>query len=476
MSSQQNDINDGFSSRFLDSLEAFWNRMRPAQLFVGSFVLLIVVGTLGFLVLPGLYTGEGLGLIDALFTATSAVCVTGLIVVDTATYFTFAGQVWILLLIQLGGLGMITLASIIITALNQRLSLRSHALATGVELLGARISAGELIRRVVLFTFLIEGIGALLLWVWWGVSNGEWGNIWPAVFHSISAFCNAGFSTWSDSLMGLQRDPVSLAIVMWLIVLGGIGFVVMSDLDQWWKSRRLPQPHRISLHSRVTLVATLILIVGGWLLFALFEWNVTLEGLPALDRLANSLFMSVTSRTAGFNSIDYGAASDSSNFLTILLMSVGGSPGSTAGGLKTTTFAVITVIAWSRFRGMTATSVAGRTLPESTVQGAVGFFTLGFALITMGIFAFITLETPYVSHRAAQGTFLPHMFEAVSAFNTVGLSMGITGGLDTTGKWITIVLMFIGRVGPLTLLAAIAARSHRSVSKIRYASEDVMVG
>lgn len=470
------DNNVGLAARFLARSWVFWSNLRPAQLFVGSFVLLILFGTLGFLFLPGLYTGQELGLIDALFTATSAVCVTGLIVVDTATYFTTAGQIWILILIQLGGLGMITLASIIIVALNQRLSLRSHALATGVELLGARITAGELVRRVVLFTLLIEGAGAVALWLWWGICSGGWGSFWPALFHSISAFCNAGFSTWSDSLVGMQRDPISLCIVMALIVLGGIGFVVMSDVYQWWRSRLQPRPHRISLHTWVTLSATLILILAGWVFFSIFEWNVTLQGLPTPDRLVNSLFMSITTRTAGFNSINYAEATDSSNFLTILLMSVGGSPGSTAGGLKTTTFAVVVIVAWSRLRGMVSASVAGRTLPESTVQQAVGFFTLGFALITLGIFAFTTLEIPYVSHRSSQGEFLPYMFEAVSAFNTVGLSMGITGGLDTTGKWITIILMFIGRVGPLSLLAAIAARSHRSVSKIRYATEDVMIG
>lgn len=473
----------GFDRTSADGIGAFslfrmlWRRLRPPQLFVGSFLLLIVIGTLGFLLLPGIYTGERLGLLDALFTSTSAVCVTGLIVVDTSTYFTTAGQVWILILIQLGGLGMITLASIIITVLNQRLSLRSRELATGVELLGTRISAGELVKRIVLFTAVIEGAGFLLLWIRWGISDGFLASFWPALFHSISAFCNAGFSTWSDSLMGKQSDPIGLTVVMGLIILGGLGFVVMSDLHQWWDARRdKGQYARISLHTKVVLITTGILIVGGWMMFTMFEWNVALSGLSPFDKMVNSLFMSVTSRTAGFNSIDYGSATDSTNFLTILFMSVGGSPGSTAGGLKTTTIAILFFVAWSRLRGIQATSFWGRTIPDDTVQQSVGLFTLGFILITAGVFAFTTLEIPYVSHSSFKVGFLPYMFEAASAFNTVGLSMGVTDGLTTPGKWITIVLMFIGRVGPLTLLAAIAMRSNRPVSRIRYASEDVMIG
>ena len=453
-----------------------WNRMRPAQLFVGSFLVLIAIGTLGFMLLPGLYTGQELGWLDAFFTATSAVCVTGLIVVDTATYFTTLGQIWILLLIQLGGLGIITLGSLIITALNQRLPLRTHALATGIEVLGNRITAGDLVRRVVIFTLAIELVGVLAFWLWWGVHSNMETTFWPALFHSISAFCNAGFSTWSDSLTRFQQDPVSLGIFGMLIILGGIGFVVMSDLGQWWESRRQRPRHRLSLHTKITLFATLFLLVSGWILFTIFEWEVTFSSLGSLDRITNGFFMSATSRTAGFNTIDYGAASDSSNFLTILLMSIGGSPGSTAGGLKTTTIAVLLIVAWSRLRGMKSVSIFGRSLPEDTVQHAVGFFTLGFVLITLGIFAFTTLELPYVSHKVTERGFLPYMFETVSAFNTVGISMGATALLATQGKIITIILMFIGRVGPLSLIAAIAARSHRSISKIKYATEDVMIG
>ena len=386
------------------------------------------------------------------------------------------GQIWILLLIQLGGLGIITLGSLIITALNQRLPLRSHALASGVEVLGTKITPGELVRRVVIFTLVIELLGALSLWIWWGM-NGDWGgSFWPALFHSISAFCTAGFSTWTDSLIRFQRDPVSIGIFSLLIILGGIGFVVMSDLGQWWQHRRQRPGHRLSLHTKITVCTSLILIFAGWILFTMFEWEVTFASLSPPDRFVNGFFMSVTARTAGFNTIDYGAASDSSNFLTILLMSIGGSPGSTAGGLKTTTIALIILVAWARLRGMKSASAFGRSLPGDTVQQAVGFFTLGFALITLGIFAFTTLELPFISHRLTERGFLPYMFETVSAFNTVGLSMGVTPMLETEGKIITIILMFIGRVGPLTLIAAIAARSHRAISKVRYAKEDVLIG
>jgi trk system potassium uptake protein len=453
-----------------------WRQLSAPQLFVGSFAFLILVGTLGFKTLPGLYTGEPLGWLDALFTATSAVCVTGLIVVDTATYFTTAGQAWVLLLIQLGGLGMIAFTTLIILALGRRLSLRHETLSTGAAEVTPHLDYRRLTRDVIRFTFAFEAAGALLLYLLWGRRFG-WGDAaWHALFHSISAFCNAGFSTFSDSLVAFQHAPLTLAVVMVLIVAGGIGFLTLEELYLRRNAGREGRAFRISLHSRIVLLTTAVLLLVGWVLFTALEWRLTLAEMPVWARPLNGLFMSVTARTAGFNTIDYAEAGSGTNFFTILLMSIGGSPGSTAGGLKTTTFALIGLLAWSRFRGQEITSLWGRSVPEETVQRAVGLFAVAFGVVTAAILGYVSIELGNVPHSAAPVGFLPYMFEAASAFNTVGLSMGVTGELSTPGRWLTILLMYVGRVGPLTFAAAIALARPTSRGQFRFAYEDVVVG
>ncbi len=480
-----------------------WRALSAPQLFVGSFLLLVALGTVGFKVLPGLYVAEELGWRDALFTATSAVCVTGLIVVDTATYFTTWGQAYVLLLIQLGGLGIITFTTLILSALGTRLSLRHESLARSAAGPVADIDHRRLTRHVVVFTLAAEAVGAVCLYALWVPDFGFAGAVWPAVFHAISAFCNAGFSTFSDSLVGFASAPVLLTVVMALIVIGGIGFLVLEELYLLWKSRRSRasgpagaplgasmfghsaygpserRRFRLSVHSRLVLATTAVLLVGGWLLFTVFEWSVTLDGMPLVDKLVNGLFLSVTARTAGFNTVDYGAAASNTNFLTILLMSVGGSPGSTAGGLKTTTIALIGLVAWSRLRGRGRLELWGRSVPEDTVQRAVGLFVLAFGIVTAAIFVFTSSEIAFVEGVGVEGAgetaaFLPFMFEAASAFNTVGLSMGVTGGLSDLGRYVTIFLMFVGRVGPLTFAAALARERVRI--PYHYADEDVGLG
>lgn len=437
--------------------------------------MLILTGTVGLKVIPGLYTGSPLDWTDALFTATSAVCVTGLIVVDTATYFSTFGQAYILLLIQLGGLGIITFTTVIIIAFGLRPSLRHDALTRSTVEVAPHVDHRKLTRHVVLFTFATEGVGMLLLYVLWIGDFGPSGAIWPAVFHSISAFCNAGFSTFSDSLMGFQDHSALLAVVMTLIVLGGIGFLALEELYLQQRARRRRHTFRLSLHSRLVFVTTGVLLLAGWTLLTLFEWQNSLEDMSLVDKLVNGLFMSATPRTAGFNTIDYGMAANNTNFLTILLMSIGGSPGSTAGGLKTTTFALIGLVAWSRMRGFRLIHVWDRTVPEETVQRSIGLFVIVFAIVTAAIFVFTSLEIEWIAHTDAAG-FLPFMFEAASAFNTVGLSMGVTADLSDPGRLTTILLMFVGRVGPLTFAASLARRRAGVASNFRYAHEDVAIG
>jgi trk system potassium uptake protein TrkH len=445
-----------------------WRWMTPPRLFSGSFAFVIAVGAVGLKYLPGLYTGEPLNWLDAVFTSTSAVCVTGLIVVDTATYFTFWGQAWILLLIQLGGLGMLTFSSTIIIALGRRLSLRQEALSSDLQGAAPHVDMRRLTIDVLRFTLAFELAGAAALYVLWIPRFGWTGAAWPAVFQSVSAFCNAGFSTFSDSLTGFQKSPLSLTVIMVLIIAGGLGFLALEELYLRFRAERRKQIFRISLHSRIAVATTVLLLMSGWILFGLFEGNRTLRDLPMAHKATNALFMSVTPRTAGFHTIDYSQTSNSTSFLTILLMMIGGSPGSTAGGIKTTTFTLIGLLAWSRLRGFEATNFASRSIRKETTERAVGLFVIAFALVATGIFVLTAIERR--DHR-----FLSQMFEVTSAFNTVGLSMGETPTLNPASRTLLILLMFFGRIGPLTVAAAIAITQFGQ-SDFRYAYEDVVVG
>jgi trk system potassium uptake protein TrkH len=366
---------------------------------------------------------------------------------------------------------MLAFTSMIIMSIGGRVSLRTESLTTGSRQAAPHLDGKRLAIDVVRFTLFFEALGAVALYVLWVPRYGWTDAMWPAVFHSVSAFCNAGFSTFSDSLVGFQSSPTSLLVIMTLIIGGGIGFLTMEEAYLSCFNKNWRKSNRVSLHSRLVLWTTAILIVGGMLLFTIFEWRHTLGGMSIRDRLCNGMFLSVTARTAGFNSIDYSQATDSGNFLTILLMTIGGSPGSTCGGLKTTTFALIGLLAWSRLRSQETTSFAGRSVPDETIQRAVGLVVVAVAVVAIGVFALAATEPA----NDSQARFLRRVFEVVSAFNTVGLSMGLTGELSPMGRSTITLLMFLGRVGPLTLAAALVIRRPRK-SRFRYAYEDVVVG
>jgi trk system potassium uptake protein TrkH len=259
---------------------------------------------------------------------------------------------------------------------------------------------------------------------------------------------------------------------MVLIVLGGIGFLTLEELDARRRTRDTEQRFRLSLHSRVVLVMTAVLVASGWLVYAGLEWQGVLSDLSVGARIENALFMSITARTAGFNTVSYADAADPTNFFTILLMSIGGSPGSTAGGLKTTTFFVIGLLAWSRIHGRLTVSAWSRTVPDETVQRAVGLFAVAFATVTAGIF----LYTLFEANGGRGDPFLWLMFEAVSAFNTVGLSLGETGELEPASRVLTTVLMFVGRIGPMSFAAVLATRASGASNRYHFAREDVSIG
>jgi len=451
---------------------SWWQRRTPPQMLAGSFIVLIVIGTIGLKYLPGIcHEGVHLSWLDAWFTATSAVCTTGLIVVDTATTFTPVGQAWILLLIQSGGIGILTFTTLVITALGGRPSLRQEISAVGTpqDIGFHRINARQLTRHIVLFTFVFEGIGATLLYLHWVPKFGWEGAAWPAVFHAISAFCNAGFSTFSDNLMSFQEDILTLMIVCALVISGGLGFLTWEELYLYWR-RRTTHRFTLSLQSRFVLTTTVTLLILPTPVLMWLEWDTTLRELSQVDKCVNAFFICVNTRTCGFNTVDHGQGSDATNFLLILLMSVGGSPGSMAGGMKTTTLALLLVLAWSRFRGWEVASVWGRSLRKQTTDRAIGLFVIGFIAVTCGILLLSITE----AHGSPNG-FLSRMFEAVSAFNLVGLSMGLTPHLSPPGRCVVIGLMYLGRVGPLAMAAALAVQA-RLPGKFRYAYEEVAVG
>jgi trk system potassium uptake protein len=454
-----------------------WRRTSPPALFASSFAALIAVGTLGLLVLPGLHAGERLRLLDALFTMTSAVCVTGLVVVDTATHFTRAGQLWLLAFAQLGGIGLLTLTTVILGAMGRRLSLRSEM--AGGAWLPPTIDESPPLRplffAVLRFTFLVEAAGAAVLFALWlpRFSLGE--TLWHAVFHAVSAFCNSGLSTFSDSLVDFRDHPPTLILLSSLVVLGGLGFPTVRELRRWWRRRRGRRRHRLSSHTFAVLVTSAALLVLGAVAYAAFEWHGTLAPLSPGARVANAWFMSVSARSSGFHTVPYEAVGNGAAVLTVLLMFVGGSPGSTAGGIRTTTFAVLVALAWARLRGRRFVTVHGRGVPPGTIDRSVSLVLLATVVLTVGLFA-VTLTHSEPSPEAARAAFLPLVFDTMSAFATVGLSMGTVPYLGDATLLIFVALMFIGRVGWLSFFAAITLEQTRRRLQVRPAQEDLLVG
>ena len=452
---------------------SIWRRLTAAQLFVGSFLALVLLGSALLLLLPGLYTGERLSVVDAIFMATSAICVTGLTVVDVATDFTPAGQAVLLLLVQLGGLGILTLTTLIILVLGRRITLRSEAVVSGTETVPQHIDRVRLLRSIVRYTLLIEAAGAVALWLAWMPELGVAGAAWPAVFHAIAAFCNAGFSVFPGGMARFAGDPATLVILSTLVVAGGLGFIVLEELRTF--TRRSPRP-RLSLHSKLVLVTSAALLAGGTTLFLLFEWHNALAPFPWYQRPFEALFLSVMPRSGGYSTLEYDTLTSASLFLTLALMSIGGSPGSTAGGIKTTTVALLVALAIARLRGRVHADAFGRTIPEGTIQRAIGLAVLAIALTAGAVLLLQVTELGGVPYSAAPERFWALTFETVSAFNIVGLSMGVTAELSPAGKLLLAALMFVGRVGPFTLVASMALAAARRRLHLRHATEDVVVG
>ncbi|MGE0871037.1 MAG: TrkH family potassium uptake protein [Kofleriaceae bacterium] len=463
----------------------FWRRLTPPTLFVWSFVLLIAIGTAGLLLIPGLQIGPKLSFIESLFTMTSAACVTGMMVVDTSSHFTPAGQAWILLFIQLGGLGLITLTSLLIGALGKQLSLRSEMLSMVQVRRTDRTEVWQLALRVAKFSLIVEGIGALLLFGLWLPDMPAPEAAWHAVFHAINAYCNAGLSTFSTSLSEMSSSPLTLIVVSMLVIIGGLGYYTFEELVRWWRTAQrrrqglridIRSTHRLSSHSWAVLVTSAVLLLAGWILFAVFEWHGTLGSMSPGDKLANAWFLSATPRSAGFANVDYSMVGNDTAALTMMLMLVGGSPGSTAGGLKTTTIAVLVALGLSRMRGKRFVGIKSRAIPAETIERTIGIILLAMLVLVTSFFLLCAIEGSGLTAETSRAQFLPLAFETVSAFSTVGLSMNLTPELAGSSKLILVGLMFIGRVGLLSFFTAIALRRSQPPAYLRPAQEDVIVG
>lgn len=446
----------------------------PAKLITLSFLTVIGIGTF-LLRLPVASTGHPLSFIDALFMATSGVCVTGLSVIDIGLDLTKFGQLVILSLIQAGGLGIMTFSLFFFLVFGVKTSMTSRLAVPGISRELDMKNLSQALLFVVLMTLSIEILGAVLLF--WRFSHyapaGE--ALYSSVFHAISAFCNAGFGLYSDSLIPFSGDSLTLFIFIALIVTGGLGFIVIDEIRDgllaFWKR----EPFRFSLHTKICLYGTAALIATGTLGIWIFERHNIFSGVPSHIAWVNSLFLAVTSRTAGFSSVETAYLSNGSLFFLIILMFIGGCPGSTAGGIKITSIVVILTLIVSHVRGRTTPTLMGRSFPTSVVAKALGVFAAGFLLINLSTLLFQITETINLSHQVVKGRFLDLFFEATSAFGTVGLSTGVTPHMTPLGKIVLTLLMLAGRVGPLTFGLAIFIRSKKE-KRYDYPEEDVLVG
>lgn len=436
----------------------------PAQYIVVTFLSAITIGTVLLMLPVARRAHGGTSFSTALFTSASASCVTGLTVVDTEAYWSGFGQVVILGLVQVGGLGAMTLTSLLLVVLSRRLGIRQMvvlAAETGSLRLG---DVKALTLAVLRITLAVEAAAAAILFLrfWSSHEAGVARSAYLGVFHAVSAFNNAGFVLFDDSLVGQQRDPLVLIVIALAVIGGSLGFPVWRQLIA--DPRR---PRRWDLHTKITVLATGVLLVAGWLLLSWFEWGNqdTMGRLPVGHKLVNGFFMSVVGRTAGFDSMHIAAMDDTSHFLTMILMFIGGGSGSTAGGIKVTTFAVLGWIMWAEVRGERDVDVFRRRLPLDLQRQAatVAFLATGGVVVaTMVLLALTDFQLAAV------------VFEAVSALGTVGLSTGITSALPVPAELLVVGLMFVGRVGPPTLFAALVLRSRERL--YRHPEERVIIG
>ena len=423
--------------------------------------------------MPFSTTGENINFIDALFTATSATCVTGLIVHNTGTYFTRIGQMIILLMMQVGGLGIMTFSSIFLILLKQRISIKDRLILQ--ENFGQKTSQKQisvLIRNIVIFTIITETVGALLLYLGFRKDLPPSEALYSSIFHSISAFCNAGFSIYQNSFSKYVDNPLINFTIISLIIIGGLGFFVLTDLQIKFFRKFKRKNVFLTLHTKIVLTTSLILIIVGALLIYLFECTNILAGFN-LRTLFASLFQSVTTRTAGFNTIDIGKLQGTTLFLMIILMFIGASPGSTGGGIKTTTFVVVLYYFFSVITNKQRVVIRKRTIPREVISKSIVIFFISCSILIFFTMLLQLFQSSAYSGAVAKNKFLEYLFEVTSAFCTVGLSTGVTPNLTSLSRLLITVLMYIGRLGPLTIAVAFTQKERIN---IEYPDENILIG
>jgi trk system potassium uptake protein TrkH len=447
-------------------------RLWAIRVIVLGFLGAIFVGTI-LLALPQSTVGPRLSPVDALFTSTSGVCVTGLTVINVGSELSPFGQGVLLFLIQAGGLGIMTLSTFFTIMLRRRLSLADRDIISTSFSTGSVPDVRSLVKSVILLTVFLEAAGALLLFFRFLSDYPPGDAAYRAIFHSVSAFCNAGFSLHKDSFVGFQGDLYVNLVMMSLIILGGIGFVVLMELRDVFILRRR-KGSTLSLHTKLVLVTSVCLVLGGWALFEIFEWSNSLSGKPVTSKILTGLFQSVTSRTAGFNTISISSLANPTLLLLMILMFIGAAPASTGGGIKVTTFGVMIGLALARFKGSDDVNMFSRRVRSEVVRRALAIFTA--ALLVLAVFMMLVLiaQFGFASRSQTEGGFLQILFEVTSAFGTVGLSTGITPELSTLARILVTVLMLVGRIGSLCIAVAIAAGEPKT--RFRYAEETLMVG
>jgi trk system potassium uptake protein TrkH len=445
--------------------------LHPSQLLSGVFLTFIILGAIA-LKLP-ISTHHGISFVDALFTATSAACVTGLMVLDAGTEFTLFGQVVILALIQVGGLGIMTFSVFFTLLLKGALSMRDSSFIYDSFDAQHQLSIRELLKRIMILTFSIEGFGFLALFIHWFNDMGVKKAAYFALFHAVSGFCNAGISLFPDSLRSFTGDMVVNGIIGTLIVIGSFGFLTIVELSQVGRKRLRGKRFRFTLQAKTILTISTILIVVAAIATFLLERNNTFSDLSLVDQIIASIFHSI-SRTAGFVTVDFENFSNATLLLYIILMFIGAAPGSVGGGIKVTTFGVLIAMGLARFHARESVFLFRRSIPEDIVDRAVSILFLSAQIVISFTLLLMIIETGGTGDLEHRENFMQIMFEVVSAFGTVGLSAGITPELSEPGRMLITVLMLIGRLGPLTVTLAVARKSPKG--RYRYPEENMMVG
>lgn len=451
-------------------IRTFFSRhLSPTRIFVLSFAGVILTGAI-LLWFPFSATKGNLRFVDALFTSTSGVCVTGLVVIDIGKDLSTVGQIITIFLFQIGGLGIITFSTIFFVIMGRGISFKGREIVQSTFLHTPRKDFFFILKSVLWFTFIFESIGTLLLFIRFTKDFPLGKAFYQALYHSISAFNNCGYSLFSDSLIGYQGDLLVNITIMGLLVIGGIGFVVQYEVFSKWKGEQ----KKLSIHARIVLITTVILILSGTLLFYLFERNHILKDLPLQNKILASLFQSITPRTCGFNTVDIGLLTNATLLLLIVLMFIGASPGSTGGGIKTTSAALLLLMIWNRLKGNEEVNIFNRTIPREIISRTISIiFASAFSVSLITSILLIT-GGGNLHPMESRHFFVEYLFETVSAFGTVGLSMGMTPKVSDIQKLAIILMMFAGRVGPLTLAFSLSRGA--GGKSLTYAEEGVMVG